>query len=230
MRHAISHRIKTCIHRAPARILFSTLIAPLFLEISAADLPASARQWKDEVASKIMPYWYDKTVDWQRGGYVLSDDALRRPQPASEKQIVTQSRMVWGFSHAHVKGWRDPKRDYLKAAQQGYAFLVDHFRDPVHGGYYWKTTLAGEPTNDRKYLYGESFVIYALVEYYRASGDKAALEHALELFNVIQKNCHDTANGGWGEHYERNWQLITQQDNRIEVELAGLKSANAHLH
>jgi|YNPNPStandDraft_1061719.scaffolds.fasta_scaffold00574_17 mannobiose 2-epimerase len=230
MRHAICHRIKPCLHRAAVRILFCTLIAPLFLQISAADLPTRARQWKDEVASKIMPYWYDKTVDWQRGGYVLSDDALRKPQPASEKQIVTQSRMVWGFSHAHIKGWRDPKRDYLKAARQGYAFLVDHFRDPVHGGYYWKTTLSGEPTNDRKYLYGESFVIYALVEYYRASGDKATLEHALNLFNVIQKNCHDAINGGWGEHYERDWQLITQQDTRIEVELAGLKSANAHLH
>ncbi|HOK79165.1 MAG TPA: hypothetical protein PLW35_15750, partial [Verrucomicrobiota bacterium] len=82
MRHAISHRIKTRIHPAPALILFCTLIAPVFLRTSAADLPARARQWKDEVTSKIMPYWYDKTVDWQRGGYVLSDDALRKPQPA----------------------------------------------------------------------------------------------------------------------------------------------------
>ncbi|MCX8109186.1 MAG: AGE family epimerase/isomerase [Verrucomicrobiae bacterium] len=199
-------------------------------ETDGADFSERARRWKEDLASKIMPYWYDKSVDWERGGYVLSDDAFRQPKPATEKQIVTQARMVWGFSHFYLKGWRDPKRDYLKAAQAGYRFLLDHFRDPLHGGYYWKTTLAGQPINDRKYLYGEAFVIYAMVEYYRAGGDKAALKHALDLFKLIQQHCHDKQYGGWGEHYDRQWRLITQQDDRIEVELAGYKSANAHLH
>lgn len=213
-----------------ARALLICVSFLLAETVMAADLSARARQWKEELGTKIMPYWYDKTVDWHHGGYILSDDALQQPRPASEKQIVTQSRMIWGFSHMHLKGWRDSSRDYIKAAQNGYRFLIQHFRDPLHGGYYWKTSLTGQPINDRKYLYGEAFVIYALVEYYRATGDKTALQHALDLFNVIQQHCYDHQHGGWGEHYERDWRLITQQDDKIEVELAGYKSANAHLH
>jgi mannobiose 2-epimerase len=90
--------------------------------------------------------------------------------------------------------------------------------------------LSGKAINDRKYLYGESFVVYAFVEYYRASGNQEALRHALDLYHTIQRHCHDANNEGWFEHHERNWKLIDQQDSRIEVEIAGRKSANAHLH
>ncbi len=197
---------------------------------SAPDLSALAAEFRQELAHKVLPYWYDRCVDWQRGGYLLSDDGGSNPPPATEKMLVTQARMVWGFAHATLKGFRDPQRDYLRAARQGYLFLLEKFRDPVHGGYYWRTDPVGQPINDRKYLYGQAFVIYALVEYHRASEDPAALRHALDLYRVIQERCHDRKNDGWGEHYTRDWQLLTEQDPRIEVEVAGLKSANAHLH
>lgn len=195
-----------------------------------ANLSQLAREFHTELVEKVLPYWYDHCVDWQRGGFVLADDASRPAPPATEKMIVTQARMVWGFAHAYRKGYRDPQRDYLRAARQGYQFLIEKFRDPVNGGYYWKTDLAGQPTNDRKYLYGEAFVIYALVEYHRASEDPVPLRHAMDLYHALQEHCHDKKNDGWGEHYTRDWQWITEQDPRIEVERAGLKSANAHLH
>lgn len=211
----------------PHRLAFALLAA---VSLAASDFSEAARAFRQQLAGRVMPYWYDTAVDWQRGGYVLSDDAAKPVSPAREKQIVTQARMVWGFSHAHRKGYRSDSRDYLKAAEQGYRFLLRDFLDREHGGYYWTTDLDGRPVNDRKYLYGESFVVYALVEYARASGDPAPLRHALDLYHTIQKHCHDAAHGGWGEHYERDWRLITRQDDRIEVEVAGLKSANAHLH
>ncbi len=198
--------------------------------LGAADFSSAARAYRRQLSEKVMPYWYDTAVDWQRGGYVLSDDAAKPASPAREKQIVTQARMVWGFAHAHRKGYRSVGRDYLKAAGHGYRFLLERFLDREHGGYTWKTDLDGKPVDDRKYLYGESFVIYALVEYARASGDPGPLQHALDLFRTIQRHCHDAAHGGWGEHYERDWRFIARQDDRIEVEVAGLKSANAHLH
>jgi mannobiose 2-epimerase len=194
------------------------------------DLAARAAEFRTELSEKVLPYWYDRGVDWQRGGYVLSDDAARPAPPATEKMIVTQARMVWGFAHAYRKGYRDPQRDYLRAARQGYQFLLEHFRDPVHGGYYWRTDLEGRAVNDRKYLYGEAFVVYALVEYHRASEDPVPLRHAMDLYRLVQQHCHDRKHDGWGEHYSRDWQLLTEQDSRIEVERAGLKSANAHLH
>ncbi len=189
-----------------------------------------AQRLHRQLVQQILPYWYDTAIDWTNGGYVLSDSAGRKAPPATEKQIVTQARMVWGFSHARRKSLGDGKRDYLKAAEQGYRFLLAHFLDKDQGGYFWSTDLAGQPVNQRKIVYGESFVIYAFVEYYRASGDKTALQNALELYRVLQQRAHDSKHGGWIEHFERDWTPMLNPSPEAIVEVAGFKSANTHLH
>jgi mannose 2-epimerase len=205
-------------------------LAGAFAE-AAKDRRAFAHEYKRQLVEQVLPYWHDTGVDRVHGGYLLSDDAARKVGPATEKQLVSQARMIWGFSHAHLKHLEDGKRDYLAAARQGYDFLIKHFRDPEHGGYYWKTDLEGKVINPRKYLYGEAFVVYSLVEYYRASGDPQALNHALDLFNTIQAKMHDQRKSGWFEHAERDFTLIMDPQMRgVEVEVAGRKSANAHLH
>ncbi len=198
--------------------------------IAAKDRADYAREFKKQLVQKIMPYWYDTAIDQEHGGYLLADDAAQRAPPAKEKQLVTQSRMIWGFSHAHLKGLSDGKRDYLKAAEQGYGFLVAHFLDPQNGGYYWTTDPAGKPLNERKIVYGQSFVIYGLVEYYRASGDKAALSRGLDLYHALQNHAHDAQHGGWVEHFQRDWTPLLTPGPEAIVEVAGLKSANTHLH
>ena len=232
MQDLLRCRIRTCLQRPN---LFSLLLcwialcsAPL---ASAAKEPVEyAREFHAQLVQKILPYWYDTAIDKQNGGYILSDDAAKKLPPATEKQLVTQSRMIWGFSHAHLKHLGDGKRDYLKAAEQGYRFLLAHFLDIQNQGYFWTTDLTGKPLDQRKLVYGESFVIYSLVEYYRASGNKEALRHAMDLYQVLQQHAHDAQHGGWREHFERDWKPILNQDAQVIVELAGLKSANTHLH
>ena len=196
----------------------------------AADFSGPAREMRTQLAEKILPYWFDTAQDTNRGGYLLADDAVQDRQLATEKQIVTQSRMVWGFSRAHLAGFSSTNRNYLRAAAQGYHFLLDHFLDQQNGGYFWSSDLKGKPVNDGKFLYGESFVTYAFVEYYRASGDPEALRHALDLYHTVQAHVHDNKNGGWFEHADRNWKLLSPGDPQDPVEIIGCKSANAHLH
>jgi len=210
-------------------LLFSVTMLGGLARTSAADLTNEARWWRTELATRTLPYWYDTARDTVRGGYLLADDLKGRGE-AKDKQLVTQSRMVWGFSHAHLKGFSTEQRDYLMAAKQGYLFLLTHFLDKEDGGYFWKTDLAGQPIHDCKFLYGESFVVYAFVEYYRASGDPNARKQALDLYRVIQKRLHDPTNRGWIEHTERDWTPLKPGDRRNEVEVVGYKSANAHLH
>jgi cellobiose epimerase len=193
------------------------------------DLDQQARAMKAELSEKVLPYWYDTAQDKDHGGYLLAD-AREGLQKAEEKQLVTQSRMIWGFAHAHRHGFSSGQRDYLAAATQGYRFLREHFFDPEHGGYFWKTDLAGHPVNRRKIVYGQSFVIYALVEYSRAAGNKAALQEALDLYHALQKHAHDAKHGGWIEHFEPDWTPILSPVSGAEVEVPGLKSANTHLH
>lgn len=199
-------------------------------EALAKERSEYARELNAQLVQKILPYWYDTAIDQKYGGYLLSDDAAKASPPATEKQLVTQSRMIWGFSHAYLKGFNSSHRDYLKAAEQGYRFLVDHFLDPKDGGYYWTTDVTGKPLDQRKIVYGESFAIYGLVESYRASGDKDALRHAMDLYQVLQKRAHDPNHGGWLEHFQRDWTPILDPKAEVIVERAGCKSANTHLH
>ena len=196
---------------------------------SAASLPQHAREFRVQLSEKVLPYWYDTAQDTEHGGYLLADDGKRRGQ-ASDKLLVTQSRMLWGFSHAHARGFSNARRSYLEAARQGFRFLLAHFLDRENGGYFWKTDLAGVPLADGKFLYGQCFVVYAFVEYYRASGDREALRHAMDLYHAIQQNLHDRQHGGWIEHADRSWRPLPSDDRRNEVGVIGLKSANAHLH
>lgn len=191
--------------------------------------PHYAARLREQLVQQVLPYWCDTAVDKEHGGYVLADDVKGRGT-ARDKQLVSQARMVWGFSHAHIKQLGDGKHDYLAAARQGYRFLLEKFRDLEHGGYYWKTDLAGKPVVDCKFLYGESFVIYAFVEFHRATGEIEPLRHAMDLFQVIQERCRDKEHGGWIEHTESDWRPLAPGDPRNEVEVVGYRSANAHLH
>ncbi len=227
---AVSSAIIASFRHGAVGLLWAGLASAAIGTAQAADPAAHAREFKSQLSAKIMPYWLNTSVDRTNGGYVLADDAAQKAPPATEKQLVSQARMIWGFSHAHRKGLSTPERDYLKAAEQGYRFLLDHFLDPKHGGYYWTTDLAGKAVGQNKVIYGESFVIYALVEYYRASRDTNALRHAMDLHRVLQQHSHDAKNGGWIEHFQRDWTPILNPGPDAPVEVGGLKSANTHLH
>lgn len=214
-----------------AKLIFqaSACLCIFAFSSQAADWSGQALEMKEQLATKVLPYWFDTAQDHRHGGYLLSDDGNKRKTPA-EKQLVTQTRMIWTFSLAHRHGFSTPTRDYLKAAAQGYQFLLSHFQDSEHKGYFWKTDLAGKVVDDRKLVYGESFVMYALVEYYRASGDKQALRQALDLYDVLQQKAYDPVHTGWGEHFYRDWRPLPKFDPNAQVEVAGYKSANTHLH
>jgi cellobiose epimerase len=212
--------------------LLTSLLSLSLVLVLAAEWPAfksEAHRWRTELRDQIMPYWYDTAQDADQGGYLLADTLNGRGE-AREKQLVSQTRMIWTFAHVHRLGLAHNDRNHLEAAAQGYRFLQRHFLDPTHGGYFWKTDRQGRPIHDCKFLYGQSFVIYALVEYHRASRDPEPLQQALALYQLLQSKLHDPIHGGWLEHTEADWRPLEPGDPRNEVEVVGYKSANAHLH
>ena len=91
-----------------------------------------------QLRERALPWWAQR-VDSRHGGYLLSPD---------EKQLATQCRMVWAFSHAHRHGLGD----YLGVAEHGVEFLLERLHDREHGGFLWKTDRAGTPLDERKLL------------------------------------------------------------------------------
>ena len=196
---------------------------------ASSDLVQLAAEVRSDLAGRVLPWWIDNTID-PTGGYALAYDARKGRTPPYEKQVVTQARMVWGFSLAHRRGLGSSVRDYLSAARHGVDFLRSHLKDATHGGYFFSVEPDGRPRDARKLMYGQAFVIYALVEYHRASGERQALDEALDLFRLIQQRAHDARHRGWTEHFERDWKPLPLRAPNAIVEIAGLKSANTHLH
>ena len=132
-----------------------------------------AEHWK----TKIMPFWSNLKDDDHGGyyGWVGNDLQINRQAP---KGGIATARQLWSFAAAYritrEETWR-------RHAEHAYRFLADHVIDSVHGGMYWMVDAAGEPLDTSKHVYTQSFGVYAISEYYRATRDASALDLAKTL-------------------------------------------------
>lgn len=154
----------------------------------------------------IMPFWTKRAVDERYGGYFTCFDAEGQLDEAdTDKHIVTQTRLIWGFSTFHII---DPQNQaFLAYAHQGVDFFIEHFWDTRYGGWAWKVARDGKLIDNGKVVYGQSFAIYALATYFLASGDQRGLDYAERTFDLLQRYCVDVARGGYYENLEPDWQL-----------------------
>ena len=151
-------------------VLAATLSAmpPVSARSTDARLAALAPAVRKNLEQAIIPFWYPQSIDREHGGYILAA-SIRSGQPTGRpaKMIVSQARMVWTFARLARSGYKPS--EMLPAATQGFRFLADHMWDRELGGFYWEVDATGETVTDpEKYMYGESFALYALSEYYRA--------------------------------------------------------------
>jgi len=151
----------------------------------------------------IVPFWFTRALDREYGGFLTNFDSDGRTLPTPEKYVNTQCRLIWWFSTLNR---RFPDMDQAaEFARRGVDFLIRHFWDEKVGGFFWKVNRDGSELDSAKIVYGESFCIYALSEYYRATQDKRGLDYASQTFDLLQKYCADTQNGGYLENVDRSW-------------------------
>lgn len=201
-------------------------------EKQTADQLASAM--RAELQNDIIPFWLKYSVDDVHGGFIgrMSNDlTIHKRAP---KGLILNTRILWTFSalyRADQKSF-DPAHDgpeYLALAQRAYEYLMQHFWDKEYGGAFWMLDYQGKPADDSKELYGEAFLIYALSEYFQATGDVQAINKAKELFDLVEKYCHDQTNGGYYETFSRDWKPAAA--SRLdESTKTGKKTMNTHLH
>ena len=191
------------------------------------------RQMEDFMTQSV-EFWLKNGVDSKYGGYLVCFDEQGKPMESLEvmrptdKMIVTQTRMIWGFSAllrtgmAEKYGWTESCR---QAAAQGVDFLLRHFWDEKNGGFAWYTDREGNVRDNGKLVYGQTFAIYALAEYALATGDSRAQSYAEKTFDLLMKYCADTARGGYYENMTEDWIPETEIDKGGD-----LKSLDIHMH
>ncbi len=184
------------------------------------------KEAREELTQNILGYWTEHCVDEVNGGFVgrvTNDNSVMENAP---KGLVLNARILWTYAAAYRM---QQKKTHLRLADRAYEYLVTHFFDRLHGGAFWLLDAQGNPIDDSKEMYGQSFVIYALAEYHRATGNQQALSRAKQLFTLLDARCHDDANKGYFETFTRNWQPAPKA--RLASGAANeTKTMNTHLH
>jgi len=181
---------------------------------------------RDELHNNIIPFWLTHAADRQHGGFIgwmtnaLEVDAQR------PKGLILNARLLWTFAAlARSRGGNE----CVQMARYAYETLMGTFWDAECGGAFWRLRYDGQVLDATKKIYGQAFVIYALVEYYLFSGDTEALGRARQVFGLIENHARDKEFDGYYESLDRNW-TVSHDQRLSEEDMDVPKSMNNHLH
>ncbi len=188
-------------------------------------LQRTYRQALEAELQNILAYWTRHTVDAVHGGFVgrLGND--NAADELADKGAVLNARILWSFSAAHNL---NPEVD-LALADRAYNYIASHFIDQDFGGVYWTVDYTGKPKDTKKQVYAVAFTIYALSEYFMATGLEVVKDHAINLYEDLVTHSYDAEEGGYLEAFSREWKELG--DLRLSDKDANeKKTMNTHLH
>ncbi len=181
-----------------------------------------AKEMAAHLTEHILPFWENLKDDTYGGYYGLVKEDLTLKKDAM-KGCILNSRILWTFSTAaRVTG----DKHYLVYAKHAFDFMKK-FMDKERGGVIWSVTYDGKPIDTTKHTYCQAFAVYGLAAYYRATGEKAALDRAMKLFHVIEDKCRDE--GGYGEAFQLDFSPESNEKLSENGVMAG-RTMNTLLH
>lgn len=191
------------------------------------DIEMYKKVLESEVNENILSFWL-KLQDQQHGGFYCYADFNGKVDASHPKSVLLHSRILWAFSSAYRLLKHE---EYADAARHAFEFITHQAMDPVNGGVYWMLDHEGLVIDSQKHIYNQGFVIYALSEFHRATGDEQAKQLAIKLFELIEQHAYDAEQKGYFEAYDKDWHsiknaLICDTTEGVVTE----KSMNTHLH
>jgi len=171
----------------------------------------------------LLPFWLERSPDPEYGGFLTYFDRNGMPTGETTKTFLMQIRMLYTMSSAYRSGYGDER--YLEQARQGAEFILAHYWDEKNSGWNWIADRQGNPIYCGKVGYGQCFGMYAFSEYYLASGDERGRIAAERTYAAIAEHMADTANGGYYEIMQPDW-----QPERPGIYGGDRKSLDVHMH
>ena len=125
---------------------------------------------------EFLPWWYEHGIDMKHGGFItqLEPDGTAI---TTDKNMWYQGRGLWTFSYLYNNFEKSQR--HFDAAQRTVEFILKYGRD-AQGDWIYMLTEDGKPASDSTNIFSGIFVIYGLVEYYRATRDKKYLDIAIK--------------------------------------------------
>ena len=178
-----------------------------------------------EQLDRIMSFWVNMK-DEINGGFFCRMDFNLKVDRFADKSGVATARNLWSFSRAYTI---TNNKKHLECANHAYAFLIRNFIDREYGGAYWQVDNEGSVVDDRKHIYLQAFCIYALSEYYKATGNGKALQVAMKLMEIVEDKGWNPEKNCYKEEFLRDW---VEVDNELLSEngIVASITTNTHLH
>lgn len=163
------------------------------------------QQYNQELHGNLLPFWIRNGIDRANGGYFTCFSNDGSSLLSHQKFTWSQGRFVWMMARLYrsLEYSRPEKerREYLDLARSGAEFLMRHARledgscafildekgEPVLPGPDGGARKAGPGESYDLSIYADTFVIYGLGEFARASGERAALDFALDLYGHVKR-------------------------------------------
>lgn len=156
---------------------------------------------------ELLPLWERRGLDRAQGGYWNRLGPELEPAPDGFKRLLVHTRQVYAFSRAAELGAGDWA---AAAAAHGLEFLTRRFWDRRHAGWFTTTSVAGEPLDRRKDLYGHAFAIFALAEHHRITGESESLRLARATLALVRERLRDAKDGGFFEGASEDWRAVVE--------------------
>ena len=158
------------------------------------DFKKLAQQYKSELLDRVVPFWLDKSLDKECGGYFT---CLERDGSVfdTDKFIWLQGREVWMFATLYNKVEQRP--EWLAAAEHGAKFLMEHGHD---GQFNWYFSLdrAGNPLVEPYNIFSYTFAVIAFGQLYLATKNEEYKRICLETFKIVLSKT-DNPKGKWNK-------------------------------
>lgn len=220
---------KTCILFLSATLFFNLPGCSHKKDITTGQkvkLEQLKKEVSDNLTRNLLPYWSSKMIDTVNGGFYGRIDKNENVYPDAEKGGILNARLLWTFSAA-FRVLHDSS--CLRIATRANDYIMNYFIDKEYGGAFRTVKYNGEPGDTRKHILTESYFIYALAEYYRATGDKEALAQAIAIFEAVEKYTYDRESNGYFEVFTREWKRSPDQ-LLAEKSPEDVKTMISHLH
>jgi mannose/cellobiose epimerase-like protein (N-acyl-D-glucosamine 2-epimerase family) len=141
----------------------------------------------------------------------------RRWRPVEKQSATLVSQCRWLFVLATGCEMTGERR-FCEAVQRGGDYLLRHFWDREHGGWYRQVSPGGYVLNAAKDSYGHAFAVYGLAHAWRVSGQQRFRDAAFETQKVMRARFAES--GGF----------LKPAMSRDFGEVAGVRSQNPIMH
>ncbi|NND06845.1 MAG: hypothetical protein HKN87_10740 [Saprospiraceae bacterium] len=144
--------------------------------------------FKKEFFERNLPIWETGVVDWEYGGYIPKTTPYFDNQGrlvSTYKRLYHQGRCMWLYAYLfnHVE-----KNDlFLNAARAGYEFLLKYGYDEKTSLWHQRISRTGELIKPFGDIFPCIYMLLALGEYYKATGDEEVAELGMRSAQAISK-------------------------------------------